>query len=250
VAAQRLAFPRRAAPYGDPAADEQLARDVAGELAGAAPGPMARYLAARTAFFDRTVVTALDAGVEQVVVVGAGYDGRSARYAKPGVRWFEIDHPGTQADKRSRLARLAIDTADVAYVPAELSAEPVGPGLQRAGHDRRRSSLFLCEGLLVYLPRPAVERLLADLRGEAAGGSRLAVSVSVTSASAERRQSFARRVEAVGEPALTVLEAAEAAPLLHETGWEERPGPASERERNAGLIVAQPRADSIAPGQG
>jgi hypothetical protein len=67
------------------------------------------------------------------------------------------------------------------------------------------------------------------------------VSVSVTSPAGGRRDAFARRVAVVGEPALTVLEPAEAAPLLLQTGWEEQPGVASDRERNAGLMAVQPR---------
>jgi methyltransferase (TIGR00027 family) len=244
VAAQRLGFSRPVVPDGDPEADDRLARDVAGDLADAPPGPMARYLAARTAFFDRTVIAALAGGIKQIVIVGAGYDGRALRYGKAGVRWYEIDHPVTQADKRSRLERLGIDADGLAFVSADLSSQPVGPALGGAGHDRDRPSLFVCEGLMVYLTGPAVGRLLTELRQEAAAGSSLAVSVSVASTDAERRQSFARRVAAVGEPALTVLEPAEAAPLLLETGWREEVG-GSERERNAGLMVARPTSDAV-----
>ena len=85
------------APYGAPAADEALAADVAAGLVAPA-NRMHDYLAARTSFFDRTVVSAIDRGVRQVVVGAAGYDGRAFRYAKPGVRWFEVDHPATQRD--------------------------------------------------------------------------------------------------------------------------------------------------------
>ena len=67
VAAQRLRFDRVAAPYGHPASDDLLARDVAGTTSSA-PGPMTRYLQARTAFFDRVVTGALDRGMPQVVV--------------------------------------------------------------------------------------------------------------------------------------------------------------------------------------
>ncbi|MGH9306009.1 MAG: class I SAM-dependent methyltransferase, partial [Acidimicrobiales bacterium] len=97
VTANRLTFDRIPAPYGDPAADERLSRDVAGELNTRAGERMVAYLAARTSFFDRAVVTALHRGVTQVVVAAAGYDGRAWRYSKPGVRWFEVDHPDTQA---------------------------------------------------------------------------------------------------------------------------------------------------------
>src|SRR5580704_11777493 len=105
VAAHRLGFARAATDYGDPAADEALAADVAAGRAAPA-NRMHDYLAARTSFFDRTVVSALDRGVRQVVVGAAGYDGRAFRYAKPGVHWYEVDHPATQRDKQERLARL------------------------------------------------------------------------------------------------------------------------------------------------
>ena len=70
VAAHRLDFTRVPADYGDPAADQALATDVANGLLAPA-SRMHDYLAARTAFFDRTVTSALGRGVEQVVVGAA-----------------------------------------------------------------------------------------------------------------------------------------------------------------------------------
>jgi O-methyltransferase involved in polyketide biosynthesis len=110
VAAHRLGYVRLEAPYGDPAADEALTRDVADGLVRGPDSPRHEYLRARTAFFDRVVVTSLDRRVGQVVVGAAGYDGRAFRYAKPGVRWFEVDHPATQAHKLARIASLGLDT--------------------------------------------------------------------------------------------------------------------------------------------
>ena len=78
VAARRLTFPRAPAPYGEPAADQRLSRDVAGPVAMVdSYSPLTVHLAARTAYFDRTTVRALDGGITQVVVAGAGYDGRA-----------------------------------------------------------------------------------------------------------------------------------------------------------------------------
>ncbi|HTN78423.1 MAG TPA: class I SAM-dependent methyltransferase, partial [Acidimicrobiales bacterium] len=110
VALQRLTFERVPAPYGDPGADIALASDVAAGSVVDGESRLSTYLAARTVFFDRVVVGAIDRGVTQAVIVGAGYDGRALRYAKDGVSWFELDHPATQGDKRARLDRLGIDT--------------------------------------------------------------------------------------------------------------------------------------------
>src|SRR5579864_799447 len=104
VAAYRLSFERIAAPYGDAAADDMLARDVGGNEHIAGHEYMSRYLKGRTAFFDRVVVDAIDRGVMQFVTIGAGYDGRALRYHKPGVSWWEVDQAPTQSDKRARLS--------------------------------------------------------------------------------------------------------------------------------------------------
>ena len=112
VAAQRALIARVPADRGDPAADDRLGRDVAADQTVNPQSPMFAYLAARTRFIDSVVVRSLQRGVTQVVIAGAGYDGRALRYGKPGVRRFELDHPATQADKLERLARLGL-RADV-----------------------------------------------------------------------------------------------------------------------------------------
>ena len=199
VAAHRLDYDRLAAPYGAPDADEALARDVADGM-DPPKNRMHDYLRARTAFFDRVVVTALDRGVRQVVVGAAGYDGRALRYAKPGVRWFEIDLPATQADKRARLVRLGVDTGHVTFIAADFASDPLADLLAAAGLDARRAALFLLEGVAVYLADATLERVLEQFRLIAAGSSALAISVS-TSAGGADRERFRERVAAVGEPA-------------------------------------------------
>jgi methyltransferase (TIGR00027 family) len=236
VAAWRLEYDRVAAGYGDPAADEALSRDVADGLTPRR-GPMNDYLRARTAFFDRVVVNAVDQGITQVVIGGAGYDGRAFRYARPGVRWFEVDHPATQADKRARVTRLGLDAAHVAFVPADFTADPVAGPLRDAGLDPASRALFLFEGVAVYLDRPVIGRVLAEFREATAADSPLAISVSTGSATTATRARFQARVAGLGEPARTVLAVDEAAALLAAAGWELRA--ASERQRSAGLLIAR-----------
>jgi len=244
VAAHRLEFERVAADYGDPAADRSLTADVA---AGQQPSPgrMHEYLRARTTFFDRVVVTALGRGVRQVVVGGAGYDGRALRYAKPGVRWFELDHPATQADKVERVTRLGLDNGAIAFVSADFTADPIAEPLVAAGLDPARPTLFLLEGVAVYLERPVVERVVAAFRSVAADGSELALSVSTDTATPQQRDRFRQRVAALGEPARSQFTHDDARSLLAAAGWELTAGP--ERELTAGLLLARAPASRRYP---
>jgi methyltransferase (TIGR00027 family) len=247
VAAHRLGFTRVATDYGDPAADEALAADVVDGLVVPA-SRMHDYLAARTSFFDRSVTGAIDRGVRQVVVGAAGYDGRSLRYAKPGVRWFEVDHPATQRDKLARLKRLGIAAAGVRFAAADFTRDPVAPRLRAAGLDPDEPSLFLLEGVAVYLEPAVLENVLDQFRQVAAPGSQLAISVSVSRPAGRTRARFQAAVAAMGEPARSTFEAGQAEDLLARTGWPvtdaagraDAAGTAArgERLRSAGLLTA------------
>ncbi len=241
VAAYRLGFDRLPAPDGDPSADEALARDVAGHLALRPHAAMSRYLRARTAFFDRVVVNALERDVAQVVAIGAGYDGRSLRYARPGVRWWEVDHPDTQADKRSRIRRLGLADDAVTYVSCDLEAGGVATALSEGGFGADAPSLFLCEGVVVYLRPDASETLLSELRTLATPGTRMALSLSVeeTSRAVSRRRSrLHTAIAALGEPAMGSVTLTDATDALDRSRW--RPVETSERARRAGLVVLAP----------
>jgi O-methyltransferase involved in polyketide biosynthesis len=93
VAAHRLRCARPDPGFGDPVADDRLAADASDGLAADPQAPIGRYLAARTRAFDRAVLHAIERGNTQIVVLGAGYDGRALRFASDDVRWFEVDHP-------------------------------------------------------------------------------------------------------------------------------------------------------------
>ncbi len=259
VAAHRLTFERVAAPFGDPGPDLALALDVAAGVASS-PGRMHEYLRARTAFFDRAVVGALQRGMAQVVIGAAGYDGRAFRYAKPGVTWFELDHPSTQADKTARLGKLGVQTGHIRFVAADFASDPVAQRLLDAGLEPGTPSLFLLEGVAVYLEPRVLERVLRQLREVAGGGSRLMISVSTISHDPVARARFQAAVASMGEPVRSTMDVDEAANMLASTGWElvagDGPDPETgdspgrggsagaedrrERLQRAGFLVATP----------
>jgi methyltransferase (TIGR00027 family) len=238
VAAYRLQYARIETGYGDPAADEALTRDVAGGLVRPPGTRMHDYLRARTAFFDRVVVSSLDYRVRQVVIGGAGYDGRAFRYAKRGVRWFEVDHPATQADKLERIARLGLEAGHIRFVPADFATDPVADLLAAAGLDTSRKALFLLEGVASYLEHAVLERTLTAFREVTVAGSPLTISVSLEWQRPEERAAFDERLAAAGEPILGRLPAEEARELLARAGWEPREEGRG-RQRFAGLLLAR-----------
>ena len=250
VAAYRLSFERVPLEGGRPEAEDTLARDVAGPLAprnSTGPAPesapdsesrMGRYLAARTQFFDRTVVGWLIGGGQQVVTVAAGYDGRALRYGRAGVAWFEIDHPDTQADKRSRLDRLQIDATEIRFAAVDLGQNGPATVLTAVGFQAQLPTLFLVEGLLVYLAESEIDRLVDDLATLAANGSRLAVSASTLGgARSDVRDGFARSVAAMDEPARSVLTTDQLRMKLTAAGWR-LPDELDPRMERAGFFTA------------
>jgi methyltransferase (TIGR00027 family) len=248
VAAQRLHFPRLDYPGGRPEDDQLLQADVAGGLE-VPETAITRYLRARTAFVDRAVVAALARGVRQLVAVGAGYDGRSLRFAGADVRWFELDHPATQADKLARLDDLGIDRAAIAFAAADFVADDVGAALAAAGHDSTAATMFVCEGVAGYLPAGVVTGLLRTLAGRAAAGSQLAISVSITpdtAAEQAQKEQLATAVAALGEPLASTVDRPALTTYFASAGWDvvsatDPAGvPVADSPRTSALVLARP----------
>jgi methyltransferase (TIGR00027 family) len=131
----------------------------------------------RTRVFDDACSEALAAGVEQVVILGAGMDTRP--YRLPGMRAariWELDLPETQAVKRAAITRACGRLPEnVRYAPADLTAEPLADLLGRLGVRTSLPTLLLAEGVLPYLPRATTEETFA-YAGGLAPGSRLVFS--------------------------------------------------------------------------
>jgi methyltransferase (TIGR00027 family) len=120
--------------------------------------PMELWLGLRVAYLDRLVGLAVDRlGIRQVVILGAGYDTRAARLPRAGVRYFEVDHPATQASKREQLAKLDGYPIDAAtYVTCNFEREDPIERLAASGFTGTEAALVVWEGVVPYLTEPAV----------------------------------------------------------------------------------------------
>ena len=173
----RLAHTRPSTPGADLEAERRLYRDVSGALALPVGDPTG--VLERTRVVDAEVARAIGRGTTQVVLLGAGYDGRSLRFGGAPVRWFEVDRPATQTDKRRRLDALGIRTSGISYVALDVMTGDLGAALDAAGHDRDAPSLFVCDGLLASLTLEATASLCETLRARAPGASVLVADFHV-----------------------------------------------------------------------
>jgi len=136
------------------------------------PG-VGEYLVARTRYFDDTIASYLHQGMQQLVILGAGYDSRAYRLEalKSLKQIFEVDHPATQVVKLKRLQQIGVTApVNVIYVPIDFMTEQLDK-LFNYGYQSNLLTLFVWEGVTYYLSAQAVDQMLAFVRQSARPGS-------------------------------------------------------------------------------
>jgi methyltransferase (TIGR00027 family) len=200
------------------------------------------YMQVRTKAIDDVLRVFVAGGGRQVVILGAGFDCRAARFADDlaGGRVFEVDHPATQAKKRAVMA--GERQADVVYVPWNFETRPLGElpaALAALGLDRSRPTLTIWEGVTMYLTEPAIEASLAAIRALGAAGSPVVFDYKEKARIAQPvgpMRLVSRAVRRIGEP--------------HIFGWDPRELPAWLAARGFALESdrsARALAEELAP---
>jgi methyltransferase (TIGR00027 family) len=163
----------------------------------------------RTQAIDMHLVSALHSGIDQIVILGAGLDARAWRL--PGLASttvFEVDHPATQRYKQRRIGQRT-SRADVHYVAVDFEKERFSEGLERAGFCSTDRSVWIWEGVAMYLPLDAIRDTLEQLTRLSAAGSDLAMTYRVPGLlpfGALGRAAIPALFKAVGEPLKGTLE--------------------------------------------
>ena len=120
------------------------------------------YETARVKHVDAILAAELRTGLEQLVILGAGYDSRPYRFADQllGVRIFEVDLPAMSSLKQRKATRLFPAAAEgVSFVAADFRQPALESALRERGYDLGAATLLVVSGVLPYLPTVAVERL-------------------------------------------------------------------------------------------
>jgi methyltransferase (TIGR00027 family) len=153
--------------FADPLALRILGQDADSAIALAKERPERRplrlFIAMRSRFAEDSAAHAIEKGVWQILVLGAGLDTFAYRLEQtPDLRVFELDHPATQAEKRRRLTEAQIaEPAHVSYVAHESGS--MTAALKAAGLDPDRGAFVQWLGVTPYLTEEAVFATLGEL---------------------------------------------------------------------------------------
>jgi methyltransferase (TIGR00027 family) len=177
---------------------------------------MSNLMALRTMAIDTAVRAAITGGARQLVILGAGYDGRAWRMRElTGVKVFEVDHPATQGEKRSRVNALPEPAGIVSFVPIDFERDSLDGVLERAGHDKTAPTCWIWEGVVMYLTRDAMRGTLSAVARRSARGSILIVNYHTT-----HRRFLARIIfRLIGEPQISAWSPPEMAADLEAAGF-------------------------------
>ena len=147
----------------DPFAMKILREDEKEVLQFASGHPLASigrlFTAARSRIAEDALARAVERGVQQVVILGAGLDTFALRnpHSARQIRIYEVDHPATQAWKRQRLAEAQIALPPwLVFVPVDFERDDVGEKLAAAGFQQNSPAFFTWLGVVPYLTQDAI----------------------------------------------------------------------------------------------
>lgn len=158
-------------------------------------------------YAEDAVERCVRAGIDQYLILGAGFDTFALRRADLAdrVRVFEVDHPDVQARKRARIAAAdATPAALPTFVPVDFETTSLSQGLDASSFDPSRPAVVSWMNTIAYLSEEATRGSLREIAARTAPGSRLVLNygcqVPFTEDQLAYVQELLRKVEAIGEP--------------------------------------------------
>lgn len=198
---------------------------------------MADHMAVRTRLIDEAVAQGVAQGARQLVIVGAGLDARAHRLSTLAeCEVFEVDFPSTQAFKREQARALPRTAHGLHYVACDFERESLEQALQAHGFAAQRASVWIWEGVTMYLSEAAIASSLDAIARSSAQHSRIALTYLEPDRAGARRRLFALAtgvLAAASEPIRSSFEPADMARRLSAHGFstlsDERPRDAAAR---------------------
>jgi methyltransferase (TIGR00027 family) len=220
--------------------DDQLALPLVGEegaallerLKAEIPGEtfigFSRWICVRTRLAEDIVEQGAAEGARQYVILGAGLDSFAYRRRDllDRIRVFEVDHPASQAWKRTRLRELAVDVpANLVFVPVDFETQTLRDGLVTAGFDFGAPAVFSWIGVTMYLTASAIEATLETV-AQSRPGSRIVLTYNLSPVALREvglgtANWFAGLAAEMGEPFISLFKPAEFEALLRNRGFDD-----------------------------
>jgi methyltransferase (TIGR00027 family) len=192
------------------------------------PPGIYEYVYARTKVFDATFLHAMEDCLAQIVLLGAGFDTRALRFAdnNQGTKIFELDVPTTQVPKLDifRKKKLILPP-ELVFASIDFDTEDIFTILTEAGYQDGAKTLFLWEGVCMYLTGQAVDDTLGFVCSHAAPGSQIIFDYIYASVLRRENRYYGEQgifetVARTGENWTFGLEEGEVEPFLAAHGFE------------------------------
>jgi methyltransferase (TIGR00027 family) len=184
-----------------------------GFLERSAPG-FYWYFQVRTKHIDAILKRSIVSGIDQFVILGAGYDSRPYRFKEKlsGIRIFEVDFPGTLSFKKEKLVELYGSLPEhVTYVPIDFNSQSIKDVLLENGYDPDMKTFFIWEGVSYYLPKKSFDAVLEFVANNSSPASSIAFDYAINSFiegdySTYGSKKLADTWKKMGEPGLSGIE--------------------------------------------
>jgi methyltransferase (TIGR00027 family) len=211
-----------------PGSTEDAIRNAAADLQTPAMKLARSVYVFRSRFTEDSLRGAVEEGIRQYIVLGAGFD--TFAYRQPSwaesVRIIEVDHPAMQDFKKHQLAADRIRLpSNVRFCPVDFESGSLEVALTAAGFDQKKPAFFSWLGVTQYLTLNAIRAILRFVGGLA---QRTQISIAVVlpdPALPEQERKFASLAAegsaAVGEPWLSRFDPADMAAHLAELGYKD-----------------------------
>jgi methyltransferase (TIGR00027 family) len=216
--------------FDDPLALRIIGADAEAAVrarAGQSPmAPLRPFVAVRSRYAEDELARAVQRGVRQYVVLGAGLDTFAYRhpYPRSRLRVFEVDHPATQAWKRGRLTDTGIAVPEsLTFAGIDFEKQTLADGLRQVAFKANEPAFFSMLGVIVYLTRDAARdtfKFVASLPvGTEIAFDYALVPSALSESDRAGHDEVARRVAMGGEPWLTYFEPTTLAAELRAIGF-------------------------------
>ena len=171
------------------------------------------HVVLRSQFAEDRLADAVQRGVSQYVILGAGFDTfafRQPAWAK-SLKIFEIDHPSTQSVKRSFITKAGLDVAaNVLFAQIDFERESLLEGLCRHHVSLEEPTFFSWLGVTMYLKEAAIDSALRSMSAYPSGSEVVLTfkqpPTRTAGPTAEAARKLAEKVASVGEPFVSFFE--------------------------------------------